>query len=73
MPTVDDTLTLSAALKLAGLADTGGQAKALIQGGHVRVNGEIETRRKHRLRAGDEIEVDGESFVIELQTEDSSD
>jgi len=61
-----DTLPLGAALQLAGFADTGGQAKVLIQAGEVRVNGVVETRRKRRLQAGDEIEVNGETFVLEL-------
>lgn len=65
MAAVDDTITLTAALKLAGMADTGGQAKRLIQAGRVRVNGAIETRRKRRLVAGDEIEFAGEVFVLE--------
>lgn len=66
----EDAITLSDALKLAGVALTGGQAKTLIQGGHVKVNGEPETRRKRRLRAGDEIEVDGEAFVVELEPQE---
>ena len=33
-------IRLDAAMKLSGLVDTGGQAKALIQGGEVLVNGE---------------------------------
>lgn len=61
-----DGPTLSAALKLTGLAETGGHAKRMIQSGEVRVNGAVETRRKRRLRAGDEIEVEGDRFVIEL-------
>lgn len=61
-----DALTLTAALKLAGLAETGGHAKRMIQAGEVRVNGRVETRRKHRLHAGDEIEVGGETFILEL-------
>ena len=61
----DGGLTLAAALKLSGHADTGGQAKQRIQAGEVRVNGVVETRRKRKLHAGDEIEVDGETFVIE--------
>lgn len=61
------SLTLSAALKLAGFADTGGQAKRRIQDGEVMVNGVVETRRKRRLREGDEITVDDETFVIELE------
>ena len=60
-----DTLTLAAALKLAGLADTGGQAKQWIQAGEVRVNGEVETRRKRRLVPGDEITFADATFVIE--------
>lgn len=61
------SLTLSSALKLAGFADTGGQAKRRIQDGEILVNGVVETRRKRRLREGDEITVDGETFVIELE------
>jgi ribosome-associated protein len=68
------TLTLSAALKLAGFADTGGQAKRLVQAGEVRVNGRVETRRKARLRPGDEIALGDESFVLELaDDEDAAD
>ena len=59
-------LRLDDALKLAGLAPTGGAAKHRIQAGEVRVNGQVETRRKRRLAPGDVIEVDGESFEIDL-------
>ncbi len=61
-----DVLRLDDALKLAGVAGTGGQAKQLIQQGDVRVNGEIETRRKRKLVEGDVVEVGGESFEIAL-------
>jgi ribosome-associated protein len=44
-------------LKLRGLADTGGQAKVLIQMGDVRVNGQIEMRRRRKLRPGDVIQL----------------
>lgn len=64
--------TLAAALKLAGLAETGGHAKRMIQAGEVLVNGRVETRRKHRLREGDEIDVHGEGFVIELAAEEDA-
>jgi ribosome-associated protein len=60
-------ITLNDALKLSGLAATGGQAKVLIQSGQVKVNGEVEMRRKKKLKAGDVIEVNGEEFVIELE------
>lgn len=66
------TLTLTEALKLSGLADTGGQAKRLVQDGEVRVNGEVETRRKRRLRPLDEISVGDETFVLELEGDDEA-
>ncbi|EGY51900.1 RNA-binding S4 domain-containing protein [Neisseria shayeganii] len=46
-------------LKLAGLADSGGQAKALIAEGLVCRNGSIETRKTAKIRAGDTIEFNG--------------
>ena len=68
-----DVLRLDDALKLAGVAGTGGQAKQLIQQGDVRVNGEIETRRKRKLVEGDVVEVGGESFEIALSDDDEDD
>jgi ribosome-associated protein len=50
-------------LKFLGLVATGGEAKVLIQDGQVRVNGEVETRRKRQLREGDRVEV-GEYLAI---------
>jgi ribosome-associated protein len=51
-------------LKYAGIADTGGQAKLMIQSGQVRVNGEVETRRRRKLSAGDTVQVAGQSFSL---------
>lgn len=49
-------------LKWQNLAESGGQAKHLIQEGHVMVNGEIETRRGRKLQSGDVVEMaDGSS------------
>jgi len=63
-------IRLDNVLKLAGIAETGGQAKRMIQAGEVHVNGAVETRRKHMLHDGDEVEVQGETFVVELAGED---
>ena len=52
-----DFIKLSALLKAADIADSGGQAKTLIQEGAVRVNGVVETRRGKKIRAGDVVEV----------------
>jgi len=46
-------------LKLAGLAEDGGQAKALLEAGEVTVNGRPETRRGAQLKAGDVVAVAG--------------
>ena len=50
-------ITLGQALKAADLVGSGGEAKVVIQGGVVRVNGEVETRRGRRLKEGDVVEV----------------
>lgn len=46
-------------LKLAGLADTGGQAKAIIAAGEVLRNGTMEARKTAKIRAGEWIEYAG--------------
>jgi ribosome-associated protein len=60
----DDTIRLGQALKLAGLAGSGGDARALIAEGAVRVNGEVETRRGRQLLRGDVVAVGGEAVRI---------
>lgn len=53
VPIADESIRLGQFLKLAGLAEDGGQAKALIEAGEVTVNGREETRRGRQLRLGD--------------------
>ncbi len=67
---LQEAITLNDVLKLSGLAGTGGQAKLLIQSGQVSVNGEVETRRKRKLREGDVVRVGEEEFVLELDGEE---
>ncbi|HGY5537005.1 MAG: RNA-binding S4 domain-containing protein [Prochlorococcus sp.] len=52
-------------LKCQGWVATGGEAKHLIQSGHVCVNGCVETRRGHHLKPGDLVRLgtDEASFV----------
>ena len=57
-------ITLGQALKAAGIAGTGGEAKILVQTGEVLVNGEVETRRGRRLRDGDVVEVGEERLEV---------
>ncbi|MNO15043.1 ribosome-associated protein [compost metagenome] len=52
-------------LKLADCVSTGGMAKALLQEGDVKVNGEVEDRRGRKLYPGDIVEVtDNGSFQV---------
>ena len=59
-----DYIKLDALLKFAGLCETGGEAKELIQGGQVKVNGEVCTMRGKKCRAGDTVELDGHTVQI---------
>ena len=53
-------INLTQVLKLAGWADNGGHAKTLIAEGLVRVNGEVETRKRRQMAIGDLVELDAE-------------
>ena len=55
-------------MKAAGLAGTGGEAKVRIQGGEVKVNGEVETRRGRKLRGGEMVECNGTAVRISAET-----
>ena len=57
-------IKLDALLKCAGLCETGGEAKELIQGGAVTVNGEVCTMRGKKCRAGDTVELDGRAVQV---------
>lgn len=57
-------IKLDSLLKLAGLVETGGEAKLLIQNGQVQVNGEACTMRGKKLRAGDTVTLDGRTVAI---------
>ncbi len=57
-------IRLDAFLKLTGMVDTGGQAKFVIQGGEVLVNGEICSMRGKKLRPGDQVEYAGKGFAV---------
>ncbi len=49
----DEFIKLDSLLKFSGLAETGGEAKVLIQSGQVLVNGEVCTMRGKKMRDGD--------------------
>ena len=57
-------LCLDHFLKLNSIAQSGGHAKVMIQGGDVKLNGKIETRRRKKLSTGDVVEVGGSKWVV---------
>ena len=60
-------IKLDSLLKFAGLCDTGGFAKELIQQGQVKVNGEVCTMRGKKIRSGDIVSVD--KFTVHVESE----
>jgi ribosome-associated protein YbcJ (S4-like RNA binding protein) len=58
---VTDNIRLDQFLKWAGIAGTGGMAKAIIQDRKVKINGNTETRRGKKLHNGDLIQVFNQS------------
>lgn len=61
-----EVIDLQDFLKLAGLVETGGEAKFLIQTGEVHLNGEVETRRRKKIRRGDRVRLDGTEHVVDF-------
>lgn len=59
-----DMIRLGQLLKLAGVAQDGGEAKALLEDGHVHVNGEVELRRGRQLHPGDLIHAAGADLRV---------
>ena len=65
LPLRDEHITLAQALKVTGLAGSGGQAKNLVRSGAVTVNGVQETQPGKKLRAGDRFRVlEGDEWII---------
>lgn len=61
----DDFIKLGQALKLAGLVESGVDAKYAIQDGLVKVNGQVEVQRGKKLVPGDVVSFDGKEFKVE--------
>ena len=64
MTITTEYIKLQDLLKLANVVETGGEAKECVQSGEVQVNGEVCTMRGKKCRAGDVIELDGQSVEI---------
>ena len=57
-------IRLGQLLKLASIVDSGGEAKALLESGEVRVNGRPETRRGAQLKPGDTVHAAGRRIRV---------
>ncbi|MDR1994930.1 RNA-binding S4 domain-containing protein [Azonexus sp.] len=62
-----DYIPLDQLLKATGLCASGGAAHAAVAEGRVKVDGDVETRKRAKLRAGQRVEIDGDS--VELSAE----
>ena len=51
-------------LKITGMCNSGGQAKLLIAEGMVTVDGQLETRKRCKIRAGQCVEFNGETVNV---------
>jgi ribosome-associated protein len=65
LPIRGESIRLGQALKLSGVAESGGEARALVEDGAVTVNAEVETRRGRQLHHGDVVALGGEALRIE--------
>ncbi len=64
----DSFIELCSLLKLESMADSGGEAKQLISEGLVRVNGEVETRKRRKICADDVVECKGQQVRVVCST-----
>ena len=61
----DDYIELFKLLKVTGVAESGAQAKMLIDEGQVKRNGEVELRKRAKIVLGERIEVGDEVIEVE--------
>lgn len=64
LPIRGESIRLGQALKLSGLAESGGEARGLLEEGAVTVNGEVEARRGRQLRHGDIVALGEEALRV---------
>lgn len=64
---INEPVQLYKILKFESMVSSGGEAKAVIDAGEVKVNGQVETRKRKKIVSGDTIEFGGEAFRICLE------
>lgn len=60
-------IQLNQFMKMQDIVMSGGEAKAMIEDGQVKVNGEVTDVIRKKLRNGDSVEAGGQTFVIETE------
>jgi len=65
-------ITLLQVLKLSGIASHGADAQSLVTEGHIKVNGEPESRKRRQLVAGDVISVKAPGLKVDLKLVETS-
>jgi len=60
----DEYIELYKLIKVADLVDSGGEAKQLIAGEHVKRNGELETRKRAKIKVGEVITIGDISITV---------
>lgn len=55
-------------LKVLNFAESGGHAKALVEQGLVKLNGQTELRKRAKLRPGDKVEFQGNLILLQAGT-----
>lgn len=53
-------------IKFSGMAESGGAAKQMVANGEVRLNGEIERRKRKQLDNGDQVTIGDQTIVVRL-------
>jgi ribosome-associated protein len=59
-----DFVELNNLLKLTGMSPSGGVAKMVIANGDVTVDGQIETRKRCKIRSGQQVEYNGQRIIV---------
>jgi ribosome-associated protein len=63
--TLDDRpINLTQVLKLGNCVQSGGEAKMLIAAAQVKVNGQVELRKRCQMKAGDTVSIEGGPTVV---------
>ena len=60
----DEYVRLCDLLKLAGIAESGGQGKQMVAAGEVSVDGKPEARKTAKIRAGQAVECRGVKVIV---------